>query len=112
MLLEIVPTPATLSIRRYRAKKAANHPRAGFFGSGSPTSLKYKSPAARHGSAELRFVSSALPENIQRLAPSSFGSSHAQTRASYAANHAGEDLEFSHGNQFHGGRADERRAWL
>jgi hypothetical protein len=65
MLLEIVPTPATLSIRRYRAKKAANHPRAGFFGSGSPTSLKYKSPAARHGSAELRFVSSALPTNLK-----------------------------------------------
>ena len=74
--------------------------------------LNTKAPAARHGSAELRFVSSALPENIQRLAPSSFGSSHAQTRAYYAANHAGEDLEFSHGNQFHCGGADERRAWL
>ena len=78
--------------------------------------LNTKAPAARHGSAELRFVSSALPTNLkyQRPAPSSFGSSHAQTRASYAhaANHAGEAVEFSHGNQFHGGRADERRAWL
>jgi hypothetical protein len=47
-----------------------------------------------------------------RLLPPSGLGSHAQTRASYAANHAGEDLEFSHGSQFHCGGADERRAWL